>query len=82
MFQSETRAPERASRRQAVRPDLTREQAATANDALVAYSTVGQFVTGQLMRVDRRTATATLVNAGHPFPLRLRDGRVSEGAVA
>jgi serine phosphatase RsbU (regulator of sigma subunit) len=54
------------------------EQAATANDALVEHSTLGQFVTGQLMRVDRRTATATLVNAGHPFPLRLRNGRVEE----
>jgi serine phosphatase RsbU (regulator of sigma subunit) len=54
------------------------EQAATANDALVAHSSVGQFVTGQLLRVDRRTATASLVNAGHPFPLRLRDGRVEE----
>jgi serine phosphatase RsbU (regulator of sigma subunit) len=54
------------------------EQAATANDALVAHSGVGQFVTGQLLRVDRRTATATIVNAGHPFPLRLRGGRVEE----
>jgi serine phosphatase RsbU (regulator of sigma subunit) len=53
-------------------------QATTANDALVEHSAVGQFVTGQLLRVDRRTATATIVNAGHPFPLRLRDGRVEE----
>jgi serine phosphatase RsbU (regulator of sigma subunit) len=54
------------------------EQAAAANDALAAHSSTGQFVTGQLVRVDRRTATAELVNAGHPFPLRLRDGRVEE----
>jgi serine phosphatase RsbU (regulator of sigma subunit) len=54
------------------------EQATTANDALVAHSAVGHFVTGQLLRVDRRTATATIVNAGHPWPLRLRDGRVEE----
>jgi hypothetical protein len=54
------------------------EQATTANDALVAHSEVGHFVTGQLLRVDRRTATATIVNAGHPWPLRLRDGRVEE----
>jgi serine phosphatase RsbU (regulator of sigma subunit) len=54
------------------------DQAATANDALAAHSTVGQFVTGQLLRVDRRTATATLINAGHPWPLRLRAGRVEE----
>jgi serine phosphatase RsbU (regulator of sigma subunit) len=54
------------------------EQAATANDALAAHSETGHFVTGQLLRVDRRTATATIVNAGHPWPLRLRDGRVEE----
>jgi serine phosphatase RsbU (regulator of sigma subunit) len=54
------------------------EQATTANDALAAHSGIGHFVTGQLLRVDRRTATATIVNAGHPFPLRLRDGRVEE----
>jgi serine phosphatase RsbU (regulator of sigma subunit) len=54
------------------------EQASTANDALAEHSGIGHFVTGQLLRVDRRTATATIVNAGHPFPLRLRDGRVEE----
>jgi serine phosphatase RsbU (regulator of sigma subunit) len=54
------------------------EQARNANDALVAHSSVGQFVTGQLMRVDLRTGKAAIVNAGHPFPLRLRDGKVEE----
>lgn len=54
------------------------EQARNANDALVANSTVGQFVTGQLLRVDLHTGTATIINAGHPFPLRLRDGLVEE----
>jgi serine phosphatase RsbU (regulator of sigma subunit) len=34
------------------------------------------FVTGQVGRIDLRTGTATIVNAGHPLPLRLRDGRV------
>jgi len=43
-----------------------------------ALGSIGHFVTGQLLRVDRHTATATIVNAGHPFPLRLRDGRVEE----
>jgi serine phosphatase RsbU (regulator of sigma subunit) len=33
-------------------------------------------VTGQVARVDLRKETATIVNAGHPSPLRLRDGRV------
>ena len=33
-------------------------------------------MTGQVARIDLRTGTATIVNAGHPPPLRLRDGRV------
>jgi serine phosphatase RsbU (regulator of sigma subunit) len=54
------------------------EQARYANDALAENAAPGQFVTGQLMRVDLRTGTANIVNAGHPLPLRLRDGRVEE----
>lgn len=54
------------------------EQAAVANDALVGHSPVGDFVTGQLVRVDLAAAEMTIVNAGHPFPLRVRDGRVEE----
>jgi serine phosphatase RsbU (regulator of sigma subunit) len=53
-------------------------QARFANDALAENAPPGQFVTGQLMRVDLQRATASIVNAGHPFPLRLRDGRVEE----
>ena len=33
------------------------------------------------MRVDLQTGTAAIVNAGHPFPLRLRNGRVEEIAL-
>jgi serine phosphatase RsbU (regulator of sigma subunit) len=33
-------------------------------------------VTGQVARIDLRAETAAIVNAGHPPPLRLRDGRV------
>lgn len=54
------------------------EQACAANDALAAHSSVGQFVTGQLVRIDLHTRSATVVNAGHPFPLRLRGGVVEE----
>jgi serine phosphatase RsbU (regulator of sigma subunit) len=54
------------------------EQARNANDALAAHSSLGQFVTGQLMRIDLNTRRATIINAGHPFPLRLRDRRVDE----
>jgi serine phosphatase RsbU (regulator of sigma subunit) len=53
-------------------------QARYANDALAENAPAGQFVTGQLMRVDLHTGTAAIVNAGHPFPLRLRDGKVEE----
>jgi serine phosphatase RsbU (regulator of sigma subunit) len=58
------------------------EQARYANDALAENAPPGQFVTGQLVRVDLHTASARLVNAGHPFPLRLRAGRVSEVELA
>jgi serine phosphatase RsbU (regulator of sigma subunit) len=53
-------------------------QAAYANDCLAENAAAGQFVTGQLLRVDLQTGTAGIVNAGHPFPLRLRDGKVEE----
>lgn len=54
------------------------EQAAYANDSLAENCSPGQFVTGQLLRVDLHSATARIVNAGHTLPLRLRDGRVEE----
>ena len=53
-------------------------QARFANDSLAENAPPGQFVTGQLMRVDLQRGSATIVNAGHPFPLRLRAGRVEE----
>lgn len=52
-------------------------QAALADEGLGRYVGLGGgFVTGQLARIDLRTGTASIVNAGHPAPLRLRDGRV------
>ncbi|HEX6257173.1 MAG TPA: PP2C family protein-serine/threonine phosphatase, partial [Euzebyales bacterium] len=52
-------------------------QAALADEGLGRYvGSGGGFVTGQLARIDLRTGTASIVNAGHPAPLRLRDGRV------
>jgi serine phosphatase RsbU (regulator of sigma subunit) len=54
------------------------EQARYANDALLENTTPGQFVTGQLLRIDLHTGVALIVNAGHTLPLRLRDGRVEE----
>ena len=55
------------------------EQAHSAHEALLAYAEpeVG-FVTGQLVRVDLVAQTARVLNAGHPRPFRLRQGRVEE----
>jgi serine phosphatase RsbU (regulator of sigma subunit) len=54
------------------------EQARLASAGLAEHVPSGEFVTGQLARVDLRAGTATIVNAGHPPPLRLRDGRVTK----
>lgn len=53
-------------------------QASVANDALARHSAVGDFVTGQLVRVVLATAELSIVNAGHPFPFRVRDGRAEQ----
>jgi serine phosphatase RsbU (regulator of sigma subunit) len=54
------------------------EQAAFANDSLADNADPGQFVTGQLVRIDLHAGTAVIVNAGHVLPLRLRNGTVEE----
>ncbi|WP_097182151.1 PP2C family protein-serine/threonine phosphatase [Blastococcus haudaquaticus] len=54
------------------------EQAKYANESLLENAEAGQFVTGQLLQVDLRAGTAAIINAGHTWPLRLRDGRVEE----
>lgn len=58
------------------------DQAAAANDALAAHSGPGDFVTGQLVRVDRHTARMSIVNAGHPFPYRVHNGVVDRVELA
>ena len=57
------------------------EQARLANVGLGDFTGWTNFVTGQVARVDLRTQTATIVNAGHPLPFRLRDGRVAPVAL-
>jgi serine phosphatase RsbU (regulator of sigma subunit) len=57
------------------------EQARLANDGLHGFARRGGFVTGQLARIDLRKETATIVNAGHPSPLRLRGVRVEPVAL-
>ncbi|MGY1671467.1 PP2C family protein-serine/threonine phosphatase [Geodermatophilus sp. SYSU D00710] len=56
-------------------------QAGYANDCLAENAPPGQFVTGQLVRVDLREGTAEIINAGHTLPLRLRGGAVEEIAL-
>jgi serine phosphatase RsbU (regulator of sigma subunit) len=53
------------------------EQARLASSGLAEHFHRTEYVTGQLVRVDLRTGTAQIINAGHPPPLRLRDRRVS-----
>jgi hypothetical protein len=53
------------------------EQAREANQALLDHSD-GAIATGQLMCISLTGNSFQLVNAGHPWPLRLRDGQVTE----
>ncbi|MET9593056.1 PP2C family protein-serine/threonine phosphatase [Streptomyces sp. NPDC006516] len=53
------------------------EQARQVHQALLDHGR-RTFATGQLLRVALDGTGAQLVNAGHPRPLRLRDGVVSE----
>ena len=52
------------------------QQARLANDALAKQAGESQFVTGLLVRIDLARASAGIVNAGHPPPLRVRAGQV------
>ena len=52
------------------------EQARLANAGLGEHVGWADFVTAQVARLDLRTGTAAIVNAGHEPPLRLRAGRV------
>jgi serine phosphatase RsbU (regulator of sigma subunit) len=56
-------------------------QAAGAEKALAGYADDSSFVTGQLVRVDLREGVARIVNAGHPPPIRLRDGQAETVAL-
>lgn len=52
------------------------EQAHRADQALIDHG--HGHATGQLLRINLHTGRARLVNAGHPWPLRMRDGTVEE----
>ncbi|MEU6012122.1 PP2C family protein-serine/threonine phosphatase [Streptomyces sp. NPDC047453] len=53
------------------------EQARQTNQALLDHGR-GTLATGQMLRVALDGSGARLVNAGHPWPLRLREGTVDE----
>lgn len=56
------------------------KQADHAHQALLSHSR--GLATGQLLCVDLESGLCELVNAGHPWPLRLRDGTVEEVRLA
>jgi serine phosphatase RsbU (regulator of sigma subunit) len=58
------------------------EQASIAHHALAGYAEDEEFVTGQLVRIDLPTETARIVNAGHPTPIRVRDGHAERVALS
>ncbi|GAA2490350.1 PP2C family protein-serine/threonine phosphatase [Streptomyces gobitricini] len=53
------------------------EQARQADRAIREHGRQG-YVTGQLLRISLLDGRAEFVNAGHPWPLRMRDGQVRE----
>ena len=65
----------RNGRRRGARLD---EMARLADAALEEHAREAEFVTGQIVRIDLHTERAEVVNAGHPPPLRLRNGVVDE----
>lgn len=56
------------------------DQAYAAHDAITRHGR--GMTTGQLLRVQLETGACELVNAGHPWPLRLRGDSVQELAIA
>ncbi|GGM86236.1 hypothetical protein GCM10011578_001330 [Streptomyces fuscichromogenes] len=53
------------------------EQGRQTHEVLLAHGRQA-FATGQLLRIALDGTSSQLVNAGHPWPLRLRDGTVDE----
>ena len=51
------------------------QQTQLANEALYGFGDDGDFVTGQVVRVDHASGVARIVNAGHPSPILIREGR-------
>ncbi|OEJ29893.1 serine/threonine protein phosphatase [Streptomyces agglomeratus] len=56
------------------------EQARQAHQAMLDHGRQS-YVTGQLLRISLLDGSSEFINAGHPWPLRLREGRVEELSV-
>lgn len=56
------------------------EQAWQAHRTMLEHGRTG-YVTGQLLRISLLDGRTEFVNAGHPWPLRLREGRVEQLSV-
>ncbi|HEX2298404.1 MAG TPA: GAF domain-containing SpoIIE family protein phosphatase [Pseudonocardiaceae bacterium] len=54
------------------------EQADAANRHLVDQFPGADFVTGLILELDVESGAGTILNAGHPPPLLMRDGAISE----
>lgn len=52
------------------------EQAQRGSRELAGHFHHSEYVTGLVARVDLRSGTVAVVNAGHPLPVRVRDGHV------
>ncbi|KOG37283.1 PP2C family protein-serine/threonine phosphatase [Streptomyces resistomycificus] len=57
------------------------EQARQAHQTMLDHGRQG-YVTGQLLRISLLDGATEFVNAGHPWPLRLREGKVEQLKVA
>ncbi|WP_307167458.1 PP2C family protein-serine/threonine phosphatase [Streptomyces rishiriensis] len=53
------------------------EQACQADKAMREHGRLG-YVTGQLLRISLIDGKTEFINAGHPWPLRMRDGQVRQ----
>ncbi|MFG2679766.1 PP2C family protein-serine/threonine phosphatase [Streptomyces sp. NPDC048392] len=53
------------------------EQARQGDQAVREHGMAG-YVTGQLLRISLLDGEAHFINAGHPWPLRMRDGKVQQ----
>jgi serine phosphatase RsbU (regulator of sigma subunit) len=58
------------------------EQCRIANEALCGFADDGDFVTGQVVRIDNISGMARIVNAGHPLPILIRDGHAESVPLA